>query len=373
MTISNCSMLRRFAVTNYRGFSSRIEWDLSKHANYEFNTSAIKDGIIKNGIIYGPNGSGKTNFSLAIFDIENHLSPKWKKIDYYANFVYAGNPDKVVDFEYEFLFDSTKVVYTYSKNGMGILVAEALHVDDKVVFIRRRNSFSIDHTQFQMDKITEKNLSNNANNVSVVNFLLTSYPLKREHYLIRMNEFVNSMLWFRNLDVREFIGLEFTPTMLDDFIISNNLLDDFSDFLQNVSEQKFKFAKPRIGDKQIFCNIKNNTIPFHTIASTGTQSLQLLYFWMQRMRGASFVFIDEFDAFYHFRLSFEVCKRLFALNCQVFTSSHNTYLMTNELLRPDCNFILNNNKIKPLNECTEKELRFGHNIEKIYRAGAFYE
>ena len=47
--------------------------------------------------------------------------------------------------------------------------------------------------------------------------------------------------------------------------------------------------------------------------------------------------------------------------------------MTNDLLRPDCNFILTNGLIKPLSACTDKELRFGHNIEKIYRAGGFYE
>lgn len=43
-------MLIKFAVTNYRGFANRIEWDLSSPANYEFNPHAIKDGIIKNGI-----------------------------------------------------------------------------------------------------------------------------------------------------------------------------------------------------------------------------------------------------------------------------------------------------------------------------------
>jgi hypothetical protein len=55
----------------------------------------------------------------------------------------------------------------------------------------------------------------------------------------------------------------------------------------------------------------------------------------------------------------------------VFTTSHNTYLMTNELLRPDCNFIITDNKIKALVDCTEKELRWGHNIEKLFRGGAF--
>lgn len=89
------------------------------------------------------------------------------------------------------------------------------------------------------------------------------------------------------------------------------------------------------------------------------------------MSKASFVFIDEFDAFYHFKLSFNVCKELLKLNCQIFTSSHNTYLMTNELLRPDCNFLLDKNIIKPLYECTEKELRWGHNIEKLFRGGTF--
>lgn len=54
-------MLVKFAVTNYRGFANRIEWDLSEPSNYSFNTFAIKDGIIKNGIVYGPNGSGKSN------------------------------------------------------------------------------------------------------------------------------------------------------------------------------------------------------------------------------------------------------------------------------------------------------------------------
>lgn len=366
-------MLTKFAVSNYRGFSNRIEWDLSHPANYEFNKTAVKNGIIKNGILYGPNGSGKTNFSLALFDIENHLSPKWKKTDYYVNFIYAGNQNGVVTFEYTFQFGSNELYYIYSKDASGTLVEESLSVDNAIVFKRKSNSFFIDRVQFPMDDNIVKNLGNNANNVSIINFLLTSYPLNEEHYLIKLSRFVNSMLWFRNLDVREFIGLDTHITALDEFIITNHLLDDFSDFLYAVSGQKFQFVVHNPTDKQILCKIGQNEVPFHRIASTGTHSLHLLYFWLKRMNEASFVFIDEFDAFYHFRLAFEVCKRLFAMDCQIFTSSHNTYLMTNDLLRPDCNFILNNNKIKCLADCTDKELRLGHNIEKIYRAGAFYD
>ena len=74
-------MLRKFAVTNYRGFEKRIEWDLTKIRNYEFNDFAIKNKTVKNGIIVGKNGCGKSNFGLSIFDIVNHISQKWKKSD----------------------------------------------------------------------------------------------------------------------------------------------------------------------------------------------------------------------------------------------------------------------------------------------------
>ena len=46
-------MLIKFAVKNYRGFTNKIEWDLSHPSSYSFNTGAIKDGVVKNGIIYG--------------------------------------------------------------------------------------------------------------------------------------------------------------------------------------------------------------------------------------------------------------------------------------------------------------------------------
>ena len=106
-------------------------------------------------------------------------------------------------------------------------------------------------------------------------------------------------------------------------IIKNRLVKDFAAFTK-ISGQKFEFVQSRTTDKILFCKIGNGVIAFDLIASTGTQSLKLLYFWLKKMNEASFVFIDEFDAFYHFKLAFEVCKQLFNLNCQVFTSSHNT-------------------------------------------------
>lgn len=90
------------------------------------------------------------------------------------------------------------------------------------------------------------------------------------------------------------------------------------------------------------------------------------------MEQASFVFIDEFDAFYHFELSESVQKRLGKISgVQIFTTTHNTDLMSNDLLRPDCYFLLKDNKIKAISDPTEKELRQAHDLQKMYKLGTF--
>ncbi len=356
---------------NFRGFENRIELDLTKPRNYDFNTFAVKDGIVKNGIIYGPNGCGKSNFGLAIFDIVYHLTQKFKSPKYLENYAFAGGQSKLVIFEYTFYFKNQVVEYIYSKDLRGTLQEEKLVVEKKLIFERRLGSFFIDEKVFPMEEGIKNNLSKNANNVSIINFLLISYPLDENSYLIKLQNFVNSMLWFRSLEEKEFIGFETNIYILDEYIIRHNLVKDFAEFLEKVSGQHFDFVTPVQGDKILRVFIKGCPQIFNLIASTGTHSLTLLYFWVKHFENASFVFIDEFDVFYHFKLSFDVCEVLFKQNCQLFLSSHNTFLMMNDLLRPDCNFVLKDNKIKALCDATDKELRKGHNIEKLYRGGAF--
>ncbi|MCQ2374280.1 MAG: AAA family ATPase [Salinivirgaceae bacterium] len=366
-------MLAKFAVKNYRGFKEKIELDLSHPANYEFNDFAIKNGIVKNGIVYGPNGCGKTNLGLAIFDIVNHLSQKMRHPDYYSkNFVYAGAPNYFVDFEYTFKFSSIELFYCYSKDTKGELRKESLSVNGIELFRRAESKLSIDSKTFPIANDMKRQLEINVSNVSILGFILMYVPIDdKDSYLIKLKQFVDSMLWFRSLRQNEFIGLETTPTQLEEFVISNNYIKDFQDYLEKVSGQKYHFVNQSNKDKQLVCEIDGHIALFSVVMSLGTEALLLLFYWTKKLDSASFVFIDEFDAFYHFKLSTEVCRLLFQSNCQLFLSSHNTYLMANTLLRPDCNFIITDNKIKPLNECTDKDLRFGHNIEKLYRGNIF--
>lgn len=362
-------MLTKFSVKNYRGFKDKIIWDLSSPSNYSFHTEAIKDGVVKNGIIYGPNGAGKSNMALAIFDIILHLTQKQKSLHQLDTIVNVYHPNDLVTFEYTFRFGQNTIEYAYSKGSVGIEM-ESVVVDGAPVFRLENAQLSLFSADFPMTEEVKLQLANSSNKVSVLGYIWSVYPLASGHPLKKMKEFVDGMLLFWNHEERGFVGFDESNTTLEEYIIANGLVDDFAEFLKTVSGQEFTFKEAKIGDKQLICDIGEG-VPFYKIRSTGTSSLTLLYFWTKKLSKASFVMIDEFDAFYHYALSFNVCKRLFALPCQLFVTSHNTYLMSNDLLRPDCNFIINNNKIKPLNACTDKELRWGNNIEKMYRCNAF--
>jgi AAA15 family ATPase/GTPase len=119
-------------------------------------------------------------------------------------------------------------------------------------------------------------------------------------------------------------------------------------------------------------------IDFYDNCSTGMKSLTVLFYWLQNAifneNPPSFVFIDEFDAFYHQRLSEYVVNVIKKINnCQFILTTHDTGVMSNDIMRPDCLFLMHKDKVESLSSLTDKELRFAHNIEKMYRAGAFDE
>ena len=60
-------------------------------------------------------------------------------------------------------------------------------------------------------------------------------------------------------------------------------------------------------------------------------------------------------------------------NTQIIVTTHNTDLMNNDLMRPDCYFVLTNEKIDSLNRLTDNDLRFAHNLQKMFKAHAFDE
>ena len=109
------------------------------------------------------------------------------------------------------------------------------------------------------------------------------------------------------------------------------------------------------------------------MASHGTKVIMVFFYWMIQLSDITFLVVDEFDAYYHNEVSESILELIRNRNVQSVFTTHNTNIMSNDLLRPDCYFIVQNNQIKELSSLTVKELRMAHNLEKMYNAGAFDE
>ncbi len=93
---------------------------------------------------------------------------------------------------------------------------------------------------------------------------------------------------------------------------------------------------------------------------------------MHKKTNISLLFIDDFDAFYHFALSKKILLNVIKNNSfQAVLSTHNTFLCNNEIMRPDCYFMIKNNVITSFANSTNKIIRRGHNLEKMFLSGEF--
>ena len=366
-------MLKKFSVENFKGFQERITFDIGSPNNYNFNSEIIENDCVTKGMIYGINGSGKSNLGLAIFDIITHLTEKQKLLQSYEFYLNMSGRKSFAEFEYTFLFGDHEVFYRYSKTDVNTLKSESLYIDGKeVIFFDflTRDGFTL------LDGSDTLNASiKNASPISRVkyvnnNSILTDNVVNQ--VFKKFMDFVDRMLLFYSLDSRGYEGFANGNESVAEGIVNSGRVQDFQKFLKENDIDYELYGCEVDGRKAIYCHFDNKDVDFFKIASTGTRSLALLYYWYIRMGKASFVFIDEFDAFYHFELSKSVQRYLKQISgVQIFTTTHNTDLMSNDLLRPDSYFILEDNSIMAISELTEKELRQAHNLQKMYKAGAF--
>ena len=306
-------------------------------------------------------------------DIITHLTEKQKLLQSYDFYLNMSGRKSFAEFEYVFAFDEHEVSYKYRKTDVNMLQEESLSIDDKEVIYYdfvKREGFTIlegsDTLNASIKKESPISRVKYVNNNSILAENTENLVFKK------FIDFVDHMLLFYSLDNRGYEGFMNGNEGIAEGIVNSGKVADFQEFLKENDILYDLYPCEVDGRKAIYCHFENQDADFFKIASTGTKSLALFYYWYIKMKKASFVFIDEFDAFYHFELSENVEKRLKEITgVQIFTTTHNTDLMSNDLLRPDCYFILKDNKIRAIPELTEKELRQAHNLQKMYKAGAF--
>lgn len=369
-------MLRKFKVSNFKSFEKDFELDLTDVNGYEFNKDSIKNGVVNNAIIYGRNGVGKSNLAFAIFDIIEHLTDKNRNEHLYNSYLNAVCDSKVASFYYEFLINSKIVVYEYKKSDYKTITYERFIIDGQELAIFDRTKDTQAKIYFKGAE-TLKTAIDNAE-LSILKYVKNNTELERNDVntaFVDFFTFIDKMLYFRSLQENMYQGLDVGNADILENIVKRNNVSDFETFLNTAGiECKLSVVKV-MGKNTITFDFNNGKqIAFEEIASTGTMALALFYFWFQSVKDGSkvsFVFVDEFDAFYHHSLSELVVQKLKETGVQFILTTHNTSIMTNELLRPDCYFTMTKKQIRSFANSTQKELREAHNIEKMYKAGSF--
>lgn len=367
-------MLKRLEVENFKGFREKFVFDLL-HGDYRFNSDVVSGVFVKNALVYGKNGSGKTCLGLAMFDIISHLTDV-EQMD--PKYLYAyrnldAEKSDLVKFRYVFDFDGVEVDYSYGKDAAKNLAYEKLLVDGERLV--EWDYFAADASArfVNRDFVDALDVSLSDNSLSVVKYLYRNLPSDRIPLLTRMMRFVSGMLWYRSLsDGNTYAGLQNSNAGLEAEICKQGKVAEFQRFLEENGVRYRLTQKNVDGSPRIFVVFKNGETVFSNVASTGTKALQLFYYWSVSAFGSvSLLFIDEFDAFLHYESAAAIVRRLNKAGFQVILTSHNTYLMQNKLTRPDCCYIIAGGKVKCLSQCTDREIREAHNLEKLYQNGAF--
>lgn len=363
-------MLKLFEVTGFKNFEEKITMDFTDVRDYRFNPECISRGLVSKAIIYGKNAIGKSNFGLALFDIVTHLSDKHVGPSLYDYYLNVNNKNDHASFRYVFDFDGNEVEYSYRKDFKHKLIYDSVKINDKLLY-------NFDYVSKEGDKSGINEFAPTLNwafseTECILKYVINNTVIDDSHPLRKMMCFVNNMLWFRSLDENRYIGYKTKSDDYFDFVFEESVLKEFEALL-NASgiDDGLKVIVDNDGRKRLYFDTET-PLPFFPVASNGTKALYSFFYWYKTAKDVSFMFVDEFDAFYHFELAESIVSILEKMSdTQVILTSHNTNLLTNRIMRPDCYFIMTKNKLTSLANATDRELREGHNLEKLYMSGEF--
>lgn len=377
-------MLIQFQVTNFKNFKDTLSIDFSRIGGYQFNSECITNETISKMLVYGRNATGKTNLGEAITDIAlaRFTFPRADE----NNFTNADSDCEYATFEYTFKFFDDEAHYVYRKKSLGNYIAEKLTINGTCIFDfdYESGSFIVDNLDVISAEtiIIDRYLESLDQDVVVDDFLsappsflrwlFANAAFSNDSVMTKMRNYIDRMAYYSVSTLNRS-----TPLRSDAFLqsLEGEELNNLENFLNAMGvECQLQNKKLPDGKNEIYFKHKK-PVPFFRTASSGTLVLFNLYRRIvTKIKNLSFFYLDEFDAFFHYEMSekfLKYVKETFP-HCQVILTTHNTNLMTNRIMRPDCVFILTHEgKITALNKATTRELREGHNLEKLYMSGEF--
>ena len=377
-------MLKKFEVENYKNFKEKLTINFDEVGGYQFSTECINQQLIGKMLIYGRNATGKTNLGKALLDIGTIFSNYRFIGESNEVFLNADSKKKYAKFKYVFQFKDKEVIYQYKKKTEMQLYDEELFLDGKPCFYCNFDTKELNFqdlkileadtiiTERYLEAMGETTEDEEKQTLSFLRWLIGNTALQEDSILLKLRDYIKGM----NM-VASGARQQLPPRFYEKFferLEEENKLKELENFL-NLMGIKCELVLKKLPDgvKKLYFK-HNHLVSFFENASSGTKALFELYRMFESKKESSMIYFDEFDAFYHYEMSekvIEFFKENYP-NCQMIMTTHNTNLMRNRLLRPDCLFILSRSgKLTALCNATRRELREGHNLEKMYVSGEF--
>ncbi|MBQ7676864.1 MAG: ATP-binding protein [Lachnospiraceae bacterium] len=377
-------MLKKVEIRNYRTFKGKITIDFTDIGNYDYCGECLENEIITKMLIYGKNSTGKTNLGKAILDIQNVLgSAIQPKTRFLLN---ADSVNSDVHFLYLFEFGGNELIYEYTKDTTGQLLDESMSYNKNRVFYidfeRKTARFDglnyLEEGAINYNRFWNNYLNNEEETrLPFLRWIIENLALSNMSHLLDLSDYVVHMKMVRGVAKSNPLGKGSYAEMCRYLYDDKELLRTFEAYLNQMGV-KCKLVVRKLPDGTHEMYFKHDRlVPFYSTASSGTISAVELYrnifMWE---KAPSFLYLDEFDALYHYEMAeklFSFIKREYP-STQVVITSHNTNLMTNRLVRPDCVAILSvSGQLTTLLHATSRDIREAHNLEKMYISGEFVD
>ncbi len=389
-------MIIKFSVQNFGSIKDKqtlsFEADKSNHLEEYYIIPINGMRLLKLGMIYGANASGKTTVLKALEFLRNiALEPKEKKTDElnFNPFLFdSETPNQNTILSIEFIQNSVRYYYEVELNKKAI-VKERLdfynphkaNVYQRTTNLETQFSEITFGSKIKTDKIFEKTLESNTlwNNTVLGGFLKTNIELK---------ELKDAIDWFKIYSSPVYQSFYNIESIFSEYIDSSkiekehiiNILQKADFNISNIFLQK----KEEIGEHSIYDIRLEHTIDNKkyqlnfNLESEGTQRYYSLAGLLYLAIKGSFGFlIDELesslhpDLFTHFLLSFLINSK----QSQLITTTHNREILNNkDIFRNDAIWITDKSEncateLYSLADFDTSVIRDTSNIYNAYKIG----
>lgn len=376
-------MLQKIIMKNFKSFKNETIVDFQK-TNYSILPQNVSDsGVLKGCIFVGPNASGKSNIILAIKLLLDFL---FRERDVNSGmFKCMFNEVSSYSIEYHFIISGERIRYLFEIDTRNHFITEKLYMNQMIMldrmgaaaksYIAKAEGISYDENDVDKDTLFLRTLyfntkfAGNAILKEWIEFLTDS---------VYINLFDRRIVSYgkREIGLVKHLETEGCGKI-------NGFFNDYN-FEQNVEyahSSKGKDYTVSAGDndekKYVFFKRKGieAPIPFAEESLGNQNLLRLLPAFLDVVSHGGMLLIDEFSSGFHNDLE-ELLVRYFmkqARNAQLLFVSHSTNLLSNSLLRPDQEYVVefHDDEGSTVKRISTEQPRSAQNIEKMYVSGVF--